>query len=441
MRFGLLVLVLLLMIPLMAQAQQSDRAQEARDLVETLIGGDVASVYDQFSDQIKGMITADQLAQSMAGVEQQFGAFVAITNVEEDAANNLVVVTVRFEQATLDARIVYDADDKIAGLNFVPSASATPVNVPPAPTPSGVDTSTFTEQEVTVGEYNLPGILTYPNTSDLVPAVVLLSGSGPNDRDETIGPNKPFRDIAWGLAAQGIASLRFDKRTLAAVDSLDLTTLTLKEEYVDDALAAINLLRMTEGIDPDRVFLFGHSEGGFVAPRVAAQAEGDLAGVILAAALANPLPETILRQTRYLLDQQPGATDEQKQTAIDQTQAIVDQINALTADSPADEMVFHAPPSYWLDLRAYDPVATAQSLDLPMLFVQGGRDYQVTVADDLSLWQAALADRNNVTFKVYADLNHLFETGEGASVPSEYDQPGNVAPEVIDDIADWIKAQ
>ncbi len=441
MRFSLLILLVLLIVPMVVQAQQSDRAQQAQTLIETLLNGDVASVYAQANDQVKGMITEDQLAAGMAGMEQQFGAFQAIIGVSEDQAQNLVVVTVQFEKGALDAHVVYDADGKVAGLNFVPSASAAATEVPTAPAPGYADPSTFTETAVTVGEYKLPGILTMPNTTELVPAVVMLSGSGPNDRDETIGPNKPFRDIAWGLATQGIATLRFDKRTLAAVASLNMTTLTVKEEYIDDALAAIDQLRAVEGVDPNRVFLLGHSEGGYVAPRVAAAAGDKLAGVIYVAALAGSLPDALVRQTQYLVDHTPGVTDAQKQTAVDQMQTTVDQIKALTADSPADQMVFHAPPSYWLDLAAYDPVATAESLSLPMLFVQGGRDYQVTVADDLTLWQAALGDRANVTIKEYADLNHLLMTGEGDSVPAEYQVPGNVAQPVIDDMAAWVKAQ
>ncbi len=442
MRFIPFLLILLLMVaPLVAQAQESDHTQEAQDLVVAAVSGDTASVYELFSDQIKAQFTADQFATGMASLAQQVGAFQGFTSVNADLTGNLITLTVQFEQATLDARVGFDADGKLTFFNFVPSTSAAATEAPTAPAPTYADPSSFTETDVTVGEYNLPGVLTMPNSTDLVPAVVMLSGSGPNDRDETIGPNKPFRDIAWGLATQGIATLRFDKRTLAAPQALDMTSLTIKDEYLDDALAAIDQLRTNEGVDPNRVFLLGHSEGGYVAPRVAAAAGDKLAGVIYVAALAAPLPETLVRQTQYLVDHTPGATDAQKQAAVEQMQTIVDQINALTADSPANVMVFHAPPSYWLDLAAYDPVATAESLSLPMLFVQGGRDYQVTVADDLTLWQAALGDRANVTIKQYADLNHLLMSGEGDSLPAEYEVPGNVAQPVIDDIAAWVKAQ
>ena len=121
-------------------------------------------------------------------------------------------------------------------------------------------------------------------------------------------------------------------------------------------------------------------------------------------------------------------------------EAEVKKISSVTADSPADQPVFHAPPSYWLDLQGYDSVALTASLPQPILVLQGERDYQVTMADDFPLLQRGLAHHPETTFKSYPSLNHLFISGTGMSTPAEYAQPGNVAPEVIDDIAAWVKA-
>ncbi len=427
------------------QAQQStetpqagsevDRAQQ---LIQMLASGDTADVYVQFSDQVKAAVSEAQLGQAWQGIVGQFGAFQQITDVQSDAANHLVSLTLQFANGLLDAHIVFDATTgDVIGFRFVPSASGTPAPTVEAPTPTYADPSAFTETDVQVGEYNLPGKITLPNGEGPFPAVVLISGSGPSDMDETIGPNKPFRDLAWGLAAQGIATLRFDKRTHAAASAIDIRTLTVKEEYVDDSVAAIELLRQTDGIDPARVFALGHSEGGMVLPRIA-EAAPDLAGLIFAEAPALSLPQEALRQLEYIASLTPaGATPD---PAIAQMEAEIQQIDSLTADSPSDVMVFGAPPSYWLDLKDYDPVALAASLPQPILLLQGGRDYQVTVADDLPLWQAGLADHPDTTFKVYPDLNHIFVTGTGMATPSEYAQPGNVALEVIDDIAAWVKA-
>ena len=273
------------------------------------------------------------------------------------------------------------------------------------------------------------------------PAVVLISGSGPEDQDETIGPNKPFRDLAWGLAAQGIATIRFDKRTYQPTAALDIAHFTIKEEYVDDSVAAINLISQTDGIDPTKVFILGHSLGGYILPRIA-QADPKVAGLIIASGSANPLPETILRQINYLLSvanatQEAAATED---PILAQYQDAVSQINALTTDSPPLKLILGAAPAYWLDLKSYDPVDLAASLPQPILILQGGRDYQVTVADDLSRWESGLLAHKDTSFKTYPDLNHLYVTGTGMATPAEFNQPGNVAPEVIDDIAAWVKA-
>ena len=98
------------------------------------------------------------------------------------------------------------------------------------------------------------------------------------------------------------------------------------------------------------------------------------------------------------------------------------------------------PAPYWLDLRGYDPAAAAAALGKPMLIVQGGRDYQVTVADDLSRWQAALAARPDVTIRVYPADNHLFFPGSGPSAPAEYEPAQHMDPAVVADVADWVTA-
>ncbi|HPC77851.1 MAG TPA: dienelactone hydrolase family protein, partial [bacterium] len=103
-----------------------------------------------------------------------------------------------------------------------------------------------------------------------------------------------------------------------------------------------------------------------------------------------------------------------------------------------DENILGAPGSYWLDLINYNPLESIKNLELPILVLQGDRDYQVTV-DDFKLWQEELKDKPNVTFKLYKGLNHLFIYGEGKSTTEEYYRPGNVSQEVIEDIANWIK--
>jgi hypothetical protein len=271
------------------------------------------------------------------------------------------------------------------------------------------------------------------------PGVVLVHGSGPNDRDETVGANKPFRDLAWGLASQGIAVLRYEKRTKQYAKQLAgaLSGMTVKEETVSDAAAAVGLLRRTEGVDRDRVFVLGHSLGGMLVPRIVA-AEPGVAGCIVMAGAARPLEDLVLEQSRFQVSL-PGELSPGAKAKIAEITSQVAAVKALSRDSASTTQVLGAPPSYWLDLRGYNPPAAAAALGKPMLILQGGKDCQVSAARDFPLWQKALGDRTDVEFKSYPDLNHLFAEVNGSSTGAEYEQPGNVAANVVSDVAAFVK--
>jgi dienelactone hydrolase len=269
-----------------------------------------------------------------------------------------------------------------------------------------------------------------------------VHGSGPNDQDETVLANKPFRDVAWGLASRGVAVLRYVKRTKAYPDRpTSGGALTLKEETVDDALAAVALLKKTEGIDAKRIFVLGHSLGGTAIPRIGA-ADATIRGFIVLAGTTRPLEDVILEQMTYILSNQPTMPQAKKDEAINSMKVKVALVKdaKLSATTSARDLPFAVPAEYWLDLRGYKPAEAARQLKQPMLILQGERDYQVTM-DDFNGWKTALGDRKNVVFKTYPKLNHLFMAGEGKILPTEYMRPGRVAASVIEDIAAWVKAQ
>lgn len=294
-----------------------------------------------------------------------------------------------------------------------------------------------TQREVTVGAdgWPLPGLLTLPDGDGPFPAVVLVHGSGPHDADETIFGNKPFRDLAHGLAAHGIGSLRYVKRSKehGARLAREHAEITVEAEAIADAAAAVRWLRAQPQVDAGRIFVLGHSLGAMLAPRIGRSAP-ETAGLILLAANARPLENLVVEQVRYLAPSQ-GITDAQ----IAEFEAQRDRVKALVRGEAVDgPLLLNVPASYWRDLSAYDPIAAAKSLDRPMLVLQGERDYQVTMAD-FALWKQALGDRPNVTLKSYPALNHLFVAGEGPSLPIEYLKPGHVDTQVIADIAQWIE--
>jgi dienelactone hydrolase len=253
--------------------------------------------------------------------------------------------------------------------------------------------------------------------------------------DGTLGPNKPYRDIAWGVASVGgAASLRYDKRTAAC--QVDPTSLTIDGEYTADAVAAVRTLRAADGADPNRTAIVGHSLGGGLAPRVAARLDG-VAGVVLLAPPGRPLQEAIVAQTRYLAELD-GEVTTAEQKRIDAASAAADRITAL--DIPDGETVLGGGRPYWRSLQQYDPIETARQLDVPVLVVFGGRDYQVTEVDEAA-WRDGLSTKADATVRTYESLNHLFMPGEGQSSPAEYATLDHVDGAVIRDIGEWLAAR
>ena len=433
---------------LMAQAPapaEDALTVKARAFLTALEKGDYQLAVSEFDETMLKVFGADKLeAMWTKQLPPQLGAFKKQAGARREALQGyeIVLVTCEFEKTSLDARVVFDKAGKIAGFGLVPTAP--PVKYEP---PAYADPAKFGETEVTVGsgEWALPGTLTMPKGQAPFPAVVLVHGSGPNDRDETLGPNKPFKDLAWGLASRGIAVLRYDKRSnvyqskILADPKLE-AAMTVKDETIDDAVAAAALLQKSTGIDLKRVFILGHSLGGYLMPRIALAAEPLApAGFISLAGLTRPLDDTIVRQMTYLYGLDGNTISDEDRKRLQDIKDAVVKVKALTAaDKASTVKLIGAMPTYWLDLRGYDPPETAKAVRRPMLFLQGERDYQVQTAD-LENWKKALGGRKDVEFRLYPKLNHLFYEGEGILVPLEYMQKhGSVAPYVIDDIAGWI---
>ena len=422
-----------------APAAPVDPAKAAIEVVDALAAGEYAKVTARFDAPMKAAITEDRLKATWTGLVGQFGPLKSHSSarVQPNGTRQVATVSCAFERATLEAVLVFNPTGEIGGFSMRPPAT------PYAPPPYATMTS-LTEEDATVGsgEWALPGTLTLPTGTGPFPGVVLVHGSGPNDRDETIGPNKPFRDLALGLASRGIAVLRYEKRTKQYPSKLSsIPAFTVKEETVDDAVAAVDSLRKHPKIDARRIVVIGHSLGGMLIPRIAA-ADPRIAGFVVMAGAVRSLEQAILEQTRYVASLD-GTITPQEQQQIDGATALVTRVKALTPDdAKTPQMISGAPASYWLDLRGYDPPVAARSVERSMLVLQGERDYQVTM-EEFARWKAALPATGGApgrTFKSYPALNHLFMPGTGPASPADYATANHVAPEVVQDIAAFVLA-
>lgn len=389
--------------------------------VDVLLNG---YVYDA---TMASQFTKNTIESILDDLEKKYGAFIAVHTytMSKQGVYDIVSVICEYDKLFISLNVVFDDAKNIAGLNYYET------------TDPNEDTSTFKEQDVTFGDeaWPLTGKLSIPEVDGPIPVVVLVHGSGPNDMNETIYGNKPFYDIAKGLYEQGIAVLRYDKRTFTHVskfvdDTLD--NFTIYDETVDDAVYAVNFLNSYEAYDFKDIYVLGHSLGANQGPRIAL--ETDLSGLLLVAGNVTPLHELMLIQYNYIFKLDGVLADNEK-TSIAAVETAVDKINSENIVDYDSTELLGIGANYWLDLRHYNPVVVAQGLDVPISIYQGGRDYQVPMSE-FDKWQEGLPEADYYT---YPSLNHLMIAGEGVSTPDEYKNVGNVDITFIQEMAEWIK--
>jgi hypothetical protein len=373
--------------------------------------------------------TPKELQEASLRYLGEHGAFKAVDGVSVKLRPKSAGVTLEclHEKKNGQVFIAIDGLERIGGLFFREGWNA----------PDYADAKAFEERAVSVGveKYPLPGTLTLPKarTSPL-PAVVLIHGSGPNDRDESSGPNKVFRDLAWGLASRGVAVLRYEKKTRQYQGQMAKYVKGIEQEYLEDVRSAVDLLSKTPEIDPKKIFLVGHSLGAVVAPKAALD-DPRVRGVVLLAGPTRTDGQIHLDQYRYLMDHGWDVPKDQQAAFLAEAEAVAKKLDA--PDLKPGEVVDGIEGSYWLDLRPYAKGGAAPKLEIPILVAQGERDYQITLVD-FEGWKKALEGKKNATFKLFPELNHHFMPGQGPSTPQEYDQPNHVAKPVIEEVAAWI---
>jgi dienelactone hydrolase len=412
-------------------AQQINYTERTFTIVDKLVNNKITDFYSYFDENMKKQVSQADVQQVWASLISNYGAFdyykTDITLTTKDGYQ-IVDVPVIFKNGSATLRFALNAKGEISGFFITDNATAS----------NSMQLANDTEVTFGSAEYPISGSLTLPEGEGPFPAVILVHGSGPSDRNEQIGPNLPFMDLAEQLSAQGVAVLRYDKRTYLYGNQLaQLTDITVQDETIDDVVYALDYLQTLDNIDTEHIYIAGHSLGGYLVPRIAAQTP-EAAGYILLAASARPMEDLLLEQTEYILSLEKSLDDASKEKLLKQTQDMVNTIKALTPDSEytADQLG-GTPASYWLDLKNYDPIAEVQGINKSFLVLQGGRDYQVTKTD-YDLWQSAFGEYSDVHFRFYDNLNHLFMSGTGKSVPNEYQQKNTVDTVVGKDIANFV---
>ena len=414
-------------------APASTAEARAQLVVQQLARQDFDGAEKSFSPAVATALPKDKLAELWKQLTTQAGVMGTCDAPARKSAKpgqpTVVVVPCHFAKGALDFVVAVDDSLQISGLHLAPHESQVPWTPPPY---AATDART---RELDVGD--LPGTLTVPAGAGPFPCVVLVHGSGPNDRDETVGPNRVFADLAAGLAAHGVATLRYDKRTRVKPETLP-KDFTVEDETIKDAVIAADLCSAQPEIDHKRTYVLGHSLGAMVAPRIAQQSK-DLAGILVIAGPARDLADILVDQYTYIASSD-GTISPDEQKAIDEAKLDAKRIHELEAGAQPTpgEMHVGAPASYWKDLAKYDPPALAATLKLPIFVGQGERDYQVLAKVDYPRWQKALAKHANAKLVLWPTLSHLLIAGEGPSKPADYEKAGHVDEQVIRDIADFV---
>ena len=419
--------------------------ERAEAFVTAMANGDFEAATAMFDPTMKRALPEAKLENDVWNVViEQAGAFIGVHEIENSLVDGYYVcfTTSRHEIRGVTLRVVFSENGLVSGL-FIDGYQTIAGDI--------AQREGFTEYPIVIGEgtdFPLHGILSMPdNVSGKIPAVVLVHGSGAQDMNETIYENKPFLDIAEYLASNGIAVIRYDKRTFthwAKITEHFGGGATIWEETIEDAILATAILKSDPRIDENKVFMLGHSLGGMLAPRIHAEG-GNFAGIISLAGSPRTLLEISYDQTMALINEMPESAE--KTAALSQMETYDEQIQALM--NLSDDDAKNTPMSggvsfyYYKEMEEKPVFDYLQKIQIPFLIIQGEKDFQVYADKDYVLWQELLAGRSNATFKLYDGLNHFFMKSTGKNIAEfqeEYKVASHVDSRVLLDIVEWIKS-
>ncbi|UQD57452.1 DUF3887 domain-containing protein [Flavobacterium sp. K5-23] len=377
--------------------------------------------YSYFDESIKDKISEKLLEDTVIQLANQLGEFKSI--IEVNIEKNTVYYYSDFEKMKLDVKITFNDTNKIIGFFFAPHKEFKKEN------------SLGKDLDIKSGSIDLKGTILIPVNNNLKKLVLFVHGSGPQDRDETTFENKPFKDIAEGLFLKGIASYRFDKRTLTNPESFNDKS-TIDDEVTIDVLNLINYFKKNDQFKEYEIIVLGHSLGAHLMPRIANQSN-EISKIILLAGNARSLEVLVGEQYDYLykIDPSPELLEALKKV---KEQIAVLKSKEFNVNTSKDKLPFNLSGYYWKSLLDYNPLKEIRKVKIPILLLQGERDYQVTMKD-FELWKKALKNNKNATLISYPKLNHLFMSGENISEPKEYMLKGKVDATVIDAIINFLK--
>ncbi|MEL3959709.1 DUF3887 domain-containing protein [Lysinibacillus endophyticus] len=428
-------------------AQENDTTSEleikANEFIKLASENKWEDAYKYFNEKLQ-TISKEYISATWNSFAANYGQTksIELKDVKKNIVHTRVTFSVTGEVSPYELYFNFDKNGKIDDFS---------VGYPTYPysTPSYDHPENYTEKEVVVGseEFPLPGVLTLPKGEGPFPVVVLVQGSGPHDMDSTYLGNKPFRDIAVGLANEGIAVLRYEKRTKVYPFKTGTNPkFTIQDETVLDANYAVETLKDIPEVDAKNIYVLGHSQGGFALPLILENDKnGDIKGGIVVAGPAGKFQDLLVWQLEQSLEKAKDANAPKEQiealeanVAFWKTQVGLINDPQYTLENPPTDFQL-GPTDWWYNLRDIEAPEVSKKQNVPLFVVQGGKDFQVP-ASHLELWKEALKERDNVSYKFYPNMHHfLAENPNATGTTADYLAPANTSEQLISDIGQWVK--
>lgn len=403
----------------------------AKNLALQMVSGDFLLVSSLFSENLKNKSSGASLKDKWESFTLDLGYYVGFHTMSVSQIEDYTAAKIYLD---------YVYKDLALSLRFNEAGELDGIWLSYYEIPAPKETDLYKEFLVTIGEgqFKMDGILTLPKGVNRPPVAIFVHGSGQSDMDETVGveQNKPFSDLAHGLAEQGIASIRYHKRYYQ-YQELAGEDITVREEVLQDVADAIRFASSSEKVDGSRIYIIGHSFGGMLCPVIAYENK-EVKGFVSLAGSPRPLEDIVYDQYVAAAYQNKAMTESRRQTYLYNLGREVEKIK--NAADTTEEQYFGVSARYWHVLNQLDGGTLATWLDIPMLFLQGTADYQVSVENDYNRWRELLADKPAAAFRLYDNLNHYFLESDGLSDAADYNAKRSVSPQVISDIADFLRA-